>query len=719
MPVLTAPRPAVSVASALVPVLVPVRVPVSVLFLALVAALAPACGASSDEPSGGPGPDASTEAGMPGAQALWMAPTSLAQLADAHFYDHPWPSDLRRAADGTVVFTGFYNPRLVPLLDQVLTQAEGLLDGFSPVATMYLRFTGDIDASALPVDPPRSLLPSSTVQLIDVDPASPEHGKRRLIETFWQQTAGVYWLPDTLAVRPALGYPLLPKTRYALVVTRSLKATGGGAVTPSADLSEVLGLSPLEPRVRAAHDLYAPALTELARDGVAAGAIAHLAVFTTTDPTAEQFAVMDDVHASVAPPTVDAATWTAPPELQAAGYAVYEGKYGPSPNYQAGTPPYATTGGGFVFQGGKPVVQGTFSQDFCLVVPDAQACPMPAAGYPIVLYAHGTGGYFEDLVVERNSFGALLAQHCMASVGINQIFSGGRPGSPGLSDPNYEGDEDLLFFNVNNVLAARTNGRQGAVDFEQLARLFVDSHTAVPASASRTGSAIAFDGTKVVFLGHSEGGLDGPLFLAGDKQALGGVLSGSGAVIIVALLDKTSPAASNVAGDVKVLLGLSRRADAAELNLFHPAINFVQAIVDVEDPVNYARYIIAQPRAGFAPKSILQTEGVNPDGTGDTYAPPLGMEIHSVALGLPRESPGIHPIAQAAWGPLADVTVPAAGLAGNLAGGKASGVLGQFVPASGDDGHFVAFDVPAAHAQVGQFCQNLAGSPQGRVPPLP
>jgi hypothetical protein len=65
-----------------------------------------------------------------------------------------------------------------------------------------------------------------------------------------------------------------------------------------------------------------------------------------------------------------------------------------------------------------------------------------------------------------------------------------------------------------------------------------------------------------------------------------------------------------------------------------------------------------------------------------------------------------------------DVTVPAAGLSGNLAGGKASGVLGQFAPAPNDDGHFVAFDVPAAHAQVGQFCQNLAANPVGLVPAL-
>jgi hypothetical protein len=188
-------------------------------------------------------------------------------------------------------------------------------------------------------------------------------------------------------------------------------------------------------------------------------------------------------------------------------------------------------------------------------------------------------------------------------------------------------------------------------------------------------------------------------------------------MITVALLDKTSPMPS-VASAVKTILELTNPTDAAELNLFHPVLNMAQTIVDATDPVNYARYIFQSPRPGFAPKSILQTEGVNSDGTGDTYAPPLGIEIHSVALGLPRETPGVHTITQAAWGGLGDVMVPAAGLQGNLAGGKASGVLGQFVPAPNDDGHFVAFDVPAAHAQVGQFCQNLAADPKGLVPAL-
>jgi hypothetical protein len=261
------------------------------------------------------------------------------------------------------------------------------------------------------------------------------------------------------------------------------------------------------------------------------------------------------------------------------------------------------------------------------------------------------------------------------------------------------------------------------VDVVQQARLFTEAHLTVPASVSRTKAAITFDGTDVLFIGHSQGGINGPMFLAADGQARGGVLSGSAAMITVSLLEKTQPQPS-VASAVKLFLGLTTPDEAAELNLFHPVLNLAQTLVDPSDPIHYERFIVQTPRSGQTPKSVLQTEGVNPDGTGDSYAPPHGIEIASVALGLPRELPGVHPIQEASWsgGALADVSVPAAGLAGNLgtpARGLASGAVGQFLPAPNDDGHFVAFDVPAAHAQVGGFCANLAADPHGRVPALP
>ena len=77
--------------------------------------------------------------------------------------------------------------------------------------------------------------------------------------------------------------------------------------------------------------------------------------------------------------------------------------------------------------------------------------------------------------------------------------------------------------------------------------------------------------------------------------------------------------------------------------------------------------------------------------------------------------PGAIPEAQ--WAGLADVSVPAEGLTGNLAGGRATGVLAQFTPPSGRDGHFVVFNVPEARSQAARFCEALAADPIGRVTP--
>jgi hypothetical protein len=662
-----------------------------------------ACGSSSSGASSGP-------------QSIFNVPTSLDQLADVTYYDVPWPSDLRKDPDGTIHIAGMYDPAQNPILETYEATAKGLFDGFSPTADGYFRFTDPIDVTTLPADPKASLDPSASVQLIDIDPASPTKGQRHLAQTFWRADDGVYWLHNTLTIGPALGYPLSPKTKYAIVVTSALKPAAGGSFSPASDLSQILGLSALSDRVKSAHDAMAADVAAVVAAGIPANQIVHFTSFTTNDPTADLFAIADNFASQVAAPTIEAGTLKQ--DTSTTDYDAYQGRYSPSPNYQAGTPPYSqpSDGGNFVFDAsGKPVLQNTFDMQFTLVVPNATKCPMPAAGYPIVLYAHGTGGDYTSIITEGNSVGQAVAEQCLASIGINQPFSGDRPGAPSASDPNLEGDEDLLFFNLNNPAAARSNGRQGAVDVMQEARLFTETKITIDAATSKTGAVISFDPTKIIFFGHSEGGVNGPLFLASSNVARGGVLSGTGAMIVVALLEKTEPQPS-VAAAVKTLLGLYHPEDAAELNLFHPVINLAQTIVDATDPVNYMGRIIGNPRTGFTSKSIYQTEGVNSDGTGDSYAPPHGIELASVALGLPVQTPVIHPIAEAAFSGLGSITVPAGGLSGNLANGNASGVLGQFNPAPNDDGHFVVFDVPACRLQAATFCKNLAADPKGNVP---
>jgi hypothetical protein len=156
--------------------------------------------------------------------------------------------------------------------------------------------------------------------------------------------------------------------------------------------------------------------------------------------------------------------------------------------------------------------------------------------------------------------------------------------------------------------------------------------------------------------------------------------------------------------------------ESSELNPLHPAMSLAQTIVDPTDPIHYVGQIALEPRAGFSPKSMLMTEGVNPDFSGDNYTPPHAIEVQAVAMGLPPQEPVIHPIAELAWTGLSPVVIPPEGLAGNLAAGRASGVLAQWPANLASDGHFVIYAIPQAMGQAAGFVRHLMDEPAGRVP---
>ncbi len=643
----------------------------------------------------------------PSAEAVFVVPASLSELEGARFYDHPFPSDLRREADGSVRYEGFHNPFQLKLLDAYIRTSKGLLPGFSPAAAGHLRFKDAIDPASLPADPTASLSPGASVQLVDVDPASPEVGTRKLVQTRWRATEGIYVPARTLAVMPALGYPLRPKTTYAIVVTTALRAQGGGDVVPSADLQEILGARPGTPRTAKLRDMWAKPIEALEKAGVPRARIAHLAVFTTGDPTGELLRVADHAKKAVPAPQIKDLT----PAKETKTHDVYEGHYGPVPSYQAGALPFSQNGdgGGFAFEpDGTPKVASTFDMRFTLVIPKATACPEPPNGYPIVLYAHGTGGDFRSLTTENVA--ATLAGQCLAAMGTDQIFHGVRPGAP-PPGPNQDGDTELLFFNLNNLTAARTNNRQSGIDVLMQARAVRDGKLEVPETASRTQKRIKIDASRMTFFGHSQGGLNGPLYLAIDDSARGGVLSGAGSFISVAVLAKTKPQPS-VAAAFQTLLSLKTDEEKAELDMFHPVSALIQALIDTTDPAHYMRLIVKEPRPGFAPKSVLMTEGIAEDGTGDNYTPPLATEAGAVALGLPLLQPAVRDVEIAAWSKLEPVALPQRG---NLANGRATGGLAQFAPSGTSDGHFVVFTVPEARALYSKFLRTLSDDGKGQL----
>ena len=519
----------------------------------------------------------------------------------------------------------------------------------------------------------------------------------------FRQEEGVWWRANTLAFMPTMGYPLRPSTRYAFVVTDGVTASDGAPITASSELRQVLGLEASSTTTQGLRDTWAPAIAAIEAAGVSKSSIVHLTVFTTNDPTSEAARFADHAKTREPAPKVDDA-WQR--KEHAAKYDVYEGSFGPSPDYQRGVPPFQKVGGGFeVDASGTPVVQREFNARFALAVPNTESCPMPVDGFPLVMYAHGTGGDYRSVL---GSTASSLAERCIASMGVDQIMHPGR-----LPEGNWS--TELLFFNVQNPEVLRTNIRQSAIDEVVRSRLLRESGLVVPASVSRTGSEIRTDRSSVVFYGHSQGGLNGPVFLALDDSARGGVLSGSGAMTTITLLEKTLPAPSIAALTKTLLLGLLP-VEYEEINFLHPGLSLFQTMADVVDPIHYAPMLVKRPRSGFAPKSIYQTEGVNPDFSGDNYTPPYAIEVEAIAIGLPWMKPVIHMVSEAAFAGLDPVAIPVEGLSGNLAGGMASGVLAQWAPPKGSDGHFVVYDVPAARDQAAQFCRNLFDDPIGRIP---
>lgn len=655
------------------------------------------------------------------AKSIWVAsePGTGAALTELksgesgnQFFDHPWPSDLR-LDNGRVTLKHYPNPRGSGNIEAYVKAMDGVLDGFSPAAAGYVRFTGQLAQAFIPsvID---TLSPASPVQLIDIDPNSPEYGQRRPITLNYRPLEGVYYPSNTLAFMPAPGFPLRPHTRYAFVVTDGLRDIGGVRLEKSDDLAEVLGEDPADSEAtESMKATLAPSISEIERAGIPRQDIVHLAVFTTNNPTEELFAVRDHLRANAPLPDVDPMEWHV---VATTDYSTeYIGMYGPSPNYQKGTIPFPNPkdGGEFNYdENGNPAIVSMFDLRFSLSIPSSADCPPPKAGYPIALYAHGTGGNFRSYT--RDGTAAKLAAKCIASMGVDQIFHGKREGAPAPDDATAVA---IRFFNVNNVMAARTSNRQSALDEVQRARLFTERHIQVPANISVWGQAISFDPDRVMFFGHSQGGLNGPLFLAADDQALGGVLSGSGALMSITLTEKTSPEPS-VANIVNtVMLRLLDPVEQTEVDLFHPGLSLAQMLVDVTDPIHYARHIINEPREGMAPKSIYMTVGVDSDGNGDSYAPPRGIEMHAVAMGLPLITNGQQrPIPELFWpgGPGTVTLVPSpsadpmTGIKQNLANARSTGGFAQWAPRFGSDGHFVVFDVNGARKQADWFMHTLA-----------
>jgi predicted esterase len=580
--------------------------------------------------------------------------TVVLDRADPDFYARPFPRADRTNPDGTIDLSGY--PPTSALVRSYLAAMAADRHGFGENAAIYFRFSAPIDESSLPADAAASMAANASVYAIDLG-----HGGRVPVQMRFRASAGRFAGPNLLAIAPFPGIPLSPQTAYAAVVTTRVRDLAGAAVSRDVGFDAAL-----------AGPLYQPLRNLVASGGGDSLAdIAGATVFQTGDPTSDLRALHDAVARDLPAPPQPTVMTHAP----GSGFDEYDGVY-VGPNYQQGTPPYLTPAQGGTIQfddAGRPQLVRTEPIRFALTVPSGAA---PAAGWPVVLYAHGTGGSYHSFIDE--GVAAELAAQGVAAISIDQVLHG--PRDPTGSDPNF------TFFNFQNIAAARDNVRQGATDDFQLLRLVQSwpANMALPGTMAR----VRLDPNRLAFMGHSQGGLTGPPFVAYAREIRGAVFSGAAGLLVIGLLHKTEPV--DIPGVVSTLL------EDDPIDEFHPFLNLLQGYFEAADPVNYGRLFFREPVAGVPARSIFQTVGII-----DHYAPVPGLKAFLLAIGLTPVGALPQPIDGLSFRGLTPIA--AAPVSGNVANGAATGVAVEYVAAPGDDGHFVAFDNADARRQLTGF----------------
>jgi hypothetical protein len=547
--------------------------------------------------------------------------------------------------------------------------------GFGTNAAVYFSFDGPLDAGTVPLDPAETISSGATAFLVDISDG-PGRGEMIPVAVRFIKDRFQFTSKNTLILRPVLGFPLRSSTTYAAVVTRGVSSERGTALGAVSDFERTkYAATPEDPDVRAWWEVMNPAYAELEELGlVERGEVAALTVFTTQEVLDEMDRVREYIHAQPAP---TAANWSQLSDL--AGIYRFEGWFD-LPEFQAGDPPDFEGGGAFVFdQNGTPVSQRTANVPFVLGVPSGTP---PAGGWPVVIYAHGTGGTREGFC--NNTFDpcVLMAEVGIASIGIDQPLHGHR--NPENRDPN------LTTFNFYNVLAMRDNFRQGAADLLALRRLL--DNLEVPAATSPTGTAIAFDETRVGYMGHSQGGLSGGIYLGVAEGIAGAVMSGAGGGLGVALLEKTEPV------DIPALLILALGVEASEFDIDHPTINVFQMFAERADGLNYARRYLLEPHPGATPRHLFFSEGML-----DLYTIPIQTEALSSAAGCMLMTPVASAVEAMDLRGLTPLDPPVSGNAQDPNGEPVTAVLVQYP----NDGHFAVFDNPTAKSHYTGFLDTM------------
>ncbi|MEZ4232366.1 MAG: hypothetical protein R3B89_24525 [Polyangiaceae bacterium] len=640
-------------------------------------------------------------------RAYFEVPGANPAGQEKDFFRLPFPNDARLKS-GKPDLTGFPTPgvSLLPFDPvQVYIDEVEKEDGWGANPVVTFRFSGPVDFESFREPTDHSVRP---VRWVDVTPGDPSYGAQAGLRWYYSEGGGKYVCRDWFAIRRSASSPLEPGHTYAVFLTTDGRAKNGTQIERAEHLQAMLSATaPSDSVLAAAHAAYAPFRDYLTGENIDPGSVLNASVITVGDTRAPMEQLAAAVEAAPVPTSqgwVKCADGVESPcpdhtgdRACGSGDAAYDEYHAlvSLPIFQQGDAPYLASGGAIQTSG--PVR----NEDVCMALTVPKGATMPSGGWPLVVFAHGTGGSFRSHVRPEVA-GALAAAATpggnvpVAVLGIDQVSHGPRRNGSTESPNN-------LFFNFANPAAARGNPMQGAADQIALGRFAAS----LDLTAAQTGGdAIKIDPTAIAFFGHSQGSTEGSLGVPYSHVYRAAVFSGNGAILRDALISKRKPV--NIAGAIPLVLGDYDSQFQLPGGTNHPVMNLLQQFIEPADPINYGVLIGRKPISGVTPKHLFVTYGL-----GDTYSPnatianyilasQVDLAAHDASVATPDD---LGLMEQAVPLSLTDV-VDSTDL-----------TLGarQYMPPAGTDGHFVVFDVAAANADAVRF---LGMAVSGSVPQI-
>jgi hypothetical protein len=612
------------------------------------------------------------------------------------FWNFPFPSDLRVAPSGAPDLSGFPNPRDVPILASLISVVDARR-GWPTMPIAYVRFTHPVPPRAL--DDVIAPSPEAPVLLVDIDDASPERG------TLFPVVATPlpldrYSGENLVALAPRPGIVLRAATRYAYVVRT---AFAPGFVPPPAITALASGRTPPGARGAAAAELYAPLWPALDALGVERDDVLVATVFTTGDEVARVRARSEAIRAAFAPQIADLALIGGADHdgfCQLAGTITL-------PQFQRGTQPFHTQGDFEVDADDVPRPQGDMTIPVAITIPKAA---MPAAGWPLYQFFHGSGGVStglvdlgysptsDDVPEPGKGPGYVVARHGIAAV------SSAMPVNP----ERLPGAAETEYLNLANLAAFPFTFQQGV--FEQ--RLLTDAMLALEiphallaacGAPEPAGGAHRFDPTKLVAGGQSMGGMYTNMVAAVEPRFGAVVPTGAGGFWNLMILQTaTVPGARD-------LLAAALAVDSDTLSFVHPALDTMALGWEIAEPAVYMARLARRPLPDHPIRHVYQ-----PVGKDDVYFPIAIFDAAALAYGNQQAGEALWPSMQQAL-----ATDELAGLAGYPVAANLGGKTRVVVQFEGDgliDSHYIYRQLEAVKHQYGCFFASYLATGTPRVP---